>query len=390
VVRNKGIGHTLVPELRDFYESWLEFSAEDQTGREVYHSGARQKDNSVDPLARSYTLQIVSNQGASLQHHEVWKTYVKAYDATISPGKSDVVRYRFRVPDGATRLTLSAAVRYRRFRRSFTDWVFDDRPDAPDRFPTVTMAAGRFDLKVGENQPSPSPTLPPDLTTTLRWNNYGIGMLERQQTAVATQAFRQVVAVDPAYQPGYVNVAIAEYTSGNYTEAEKWLAQALAKDPKDPRALYYRGLCERWQNHYDQAIATLQPVADQYPRVRQIHQELGYLDMTVRKFSEAKTEYQRVLDIDPDDPVTHRWLGPVLAALGDSAGAQREAVLAAQTGNDTAAGWVAQRFWREHQVIASESMPAHTFTQTGLPDDADAKRLLNLQNPPSYIWIEHY
>ena len=38
----------------------------------------------VDPSARSYTLKIVGNNGASLEHHEVWKTYVRAYDANGS------------------------------------------------------------------------------------------------------------------------------------------------------------------------------------------------------------------------------------------------------------------------------------------------------------------
>jgi len=29
VIQNKGIGHSLVPEQRDFYESWVEFEAKD-------------------------------------------------------------------------------------------------------------------------------------------------------------------------------------------------------------------------------------------------------------------------------------------------------------------------------------------------------------------------
>ena len=29
VIQNKGIGHNLVPEQRDFYESWVEFEAKD-------------------------------------------------------------------------------------------------------------------------------------------------------------------------------------------------------------------------------------------------------------------------------------------------------------------------------------------------------------------------
>jgi tetratricopeptide (TPR) repeat protein len=390
VVRNKGIGHTLVPELRDFYESWLDFEAKDDSGQTIYRSGGLDANHAVDPDARSYTLRIVSRDGQSLDHHQVWKTYVKAYDATVSPGRADVVRYRFRVPENSKGVTLTAAVRYRRFRKSFVDWVFADKPDAPERFPTVTLASGSFHFAAGVNLPHREETLAPDLTDLLRWNNYGIGMLDRQQFAEAVDAFKHVVAIDPRYEPGYVNVAVAEYSRGRYVDALGWIDRSTHLDPADARAMYYKGLCLRWQTRYDEAIAALAPVARQYPRFRQVHQELGYIYMVRKRFAEAKAEYETVLEIDPDDPTTHRWLGPVYAALGDTAGAAREAAIAAQVVDDRAAGWVAQKFWREHLSVASESMPTHTFSQTGLGDDSDVRRMLNLQNPPSYIWVEHY
>ncbi len=390
VIRNKGIGHTLVPELRDFYESWLDFEVKDDTGRTVYRSGGQDENHAVDPDARTYTLRIVNRDGKSVDHHEVWKTYVKAYDATISPGRSDVVRYRFRVPETSKGVTVTASVRYRRFRKTFVDWVFDDKPNSPDRFPTVTMATGSFHITAGLNQPRRADTLAPDLTDQLRWNNYGIGMLDRQQFAEAVDAFKHVVALDAKYEPGYVNVAIAEYSRGRYVDALAWIDRSAQLAPIDPRAMYYKGLSLRWQTRYDEAVAALAPVAEQYPRFRQVYQELGYIYMVQRRFAESKAEYEKVLGIDPDDPTTHRWLGPVLAALGDRAGAEREAAVAAQVTDDRSAGWVAQKFWREHLNVASESMPTHTFAQTGLMDDSDVHRMLNLQNPPSYIWVEHY
>ncbi len=390
VIRNKGIGHTLIPELRDFYESWVDFNAQDDTGKSIYRSGDIDANHYVDPDARNYGLQIVSRDGKSIDHHDVWKTYIKAYDATVSPGKSDVIRYRFRIPEGARSIDLSAAVRYRRFRRVFTDWVFDDKPTAPDRFPTITLASGSYHLDVGANAPHAEPSLPLELTDLLRWNNYGIGMIDRQQYAEAVDAFMHVIALDPKYEPGYVNVAIAEYMRGRYTEAHAWIERSARLVPQDPRAQYYKGLCLRWQNQYNQAIAVLEPIAKQYPRFRQVHQELGYMYMVQRRYAESKAEYETVLAIDPDDPTTHRWLGPVLEALGDHEGAVKEGVLATQTGDDTAAGYVAQNFWRTNLKTASKSMPSHVYSQDNRADDADVVRMLNLRNPPSYIWIDHY
>ena len=389
VIRNKGIGHSLIPELRDFYDSWLDFEAKDDSGHTIYRSGSVDANHTIDADARSYGLRIISRDGKSIDHHEVWKTYVKAYDATIAPGKSDVVRYRFQVPDHATGFTVSAAVRYRRFRRDFVDWVFDEKATAPDRFPTITLASGNFHFDAGLNTPHAESTLAPDLTTLLRWNNYGIGMIDRQQYAEAVDAFMHVVALDPKYEPGYVNVAIAEYMRGQYADSLAWLNRAFAMNPQDGRAQYYKGLNLRWQNHYEDAIATLLPVAEQYPRFRQVHQELGYIYLLRRRYAEAKTEYEAALAIDPDDPLSHRWLGPVLEALGDHAGAVKQAALAAQTNDDTAAGFAAQSFWRDHLSVASKAMPSHVYSQGNKEDDTDVHRMLNLRNPPSYIWIEH-
>lgn len=390
VVRNKGIGHALIPELRDFYESWIDFEATDDAGHSLFHSGGIDANHRLDPLARSYVLQIAGQDGKGLDHHEVWKTYVKGYDATVMPGRSDVIRYRFQVPPDVKGFTVSASVRYRRFKRIFTDWVFGDQPTAPDRFPTVTMATGTFHISAGANAPHPQTTLAPDMTDALRWNNYGIGMLDRLQFAEAAEAFRNVVKLDANYEAGYVNVAIAEYSRGRYADSLSWLDRAAAMDPNDARAQYYRGLNLRWQGHFDQAIAVMKPVGERYPRFRQVHQELGYMLMIQRRYAESKAEYETVLAVDPDDPTTHRWLGPVLAALGDKAGAMQEAKLAADRGVDTAAGWMAQRFWREHIDIASEAMPGHTYSPGGTMDDADVHKVLNLQNPPSYIWVENF
>jgi tetratricopeptide (TPR) repeat protein len=390
VVRNKGIGHGLIPELRDFYESWVDFEAKDDAGNEIFRSGGVDDNHTVDPDARNYGLSIISRDGKSIEHHDVWRTYVKAYDATVLSGRADVIRYRFRVPDGAKGFTISAAVRYRRFNRTFTNWVYGDSPTAPDRFPTITLASGSYHLVTGNNEPHPETTLAPDETDWLRWNNYGIGMIDRQQYTEAADAFQHVVVLDPTYERGYVNVAIAEYMQGRYPASLAWIDRAFAFDPTDARAQYYKGLCLRWQGKYEEAVAVLQPVADAYPRFRQVHQELGYIDLVLKRYPEAKAQYEAVLAVDPDDPTTHRWLGPVLDAMGDHEGALQEAAIAAQTGDDTAAGFTAQHFWRDHQNVASKAMPHHVYSQNNQEDDADVHRVLNLRNPPSYIWVDSY
>src|SRR5271170_6798433 len=38
VIQNKNIGHSLIPEVRDLYEAWVEVTVKDAGGNEIYHS----------------------------------------------------------------------------------------------------------------------------------------------------------------------------------------------------------------------------------------------------------------------------------------------------------------------------------------------------------------
>jgi len=54
VIQNKNIGHSLIPEVRDLYESWVEFTVKDAAGNELYHSGYLKPDGVLDPRTQLY------------------------------------------------------------------------------------------------------------------------------------------------------------------------------------------------------------------------------------------------------------------------------------------------------------------------------------------------
>jgi hypothetical protein len=101
VIQNKGIGHTLVPEQRDFYECWVEFQAKDAAGNTLMDSGAVGPDGALDPTAHSFTNRLVNVRGTLNDLHQVWDTRVIAYNNTIQSGRSQIVRYEFKVPENA-------------------------------------------------------------------------------------------------------------------------------------------------------------------------------------------------------------------------------------------------------------------------------------------------
>lgn len=407
VVQNTGIGHSLVPEQRDMYQSWLAVDIRDNRGRIVYESGGLDAAGHLLPDTHSFTNCLLgldaSRNGGRLNHHEVWEAEARSYDSTVMSGRAVVERYRFRVPQAAGSLTISAAVRYRRFRRVFLDWVFADKPEHVNAFPVVTIAADSVTLPVApaaggttSNNSSASSAVPAPQTQApakpglaIRWTAYGIGLLDRQQNREAEEAFAHATAIQPSRAWGYVNEAVAFYTDGDWTGALAKLHRALELEPGDVRALYYEGMCLRWQHHWKDAERILTPVAAEYPRFVKVHDNLGYIFLVEREYASARREFEAALMVDPDDLTAHKWLAGAYLALGMKEQAAVQAAATSQIQDDPQAAWRVQSYWRNHPEVANEVVLNHVH---GLQDAADARareKILNTQNPPSYVWIQH-
>ena len=129
VVQNKNIGHSLIPEVRDLYEAWVEFTVKDANGKEIYHSGFLKPDGMLDPRAHSFTNRPVTDQGEFVDDHKVWTIHSVAYDNTVQAGRSVLVRYQFRLPaDVNGAVTVTAKVNYRHLRQSYLNNIFGNGP----------------------------------------------------------------------------------------------------------------------------------------------------------------------------------------------------------------------------------------------------------------------
>ncbi|HET9792254.1 MAG TPA: tetratricopeptide repeat protein, partial [Candidatus Angelobacter sp.] len=389
VIQNKKIGHNLVPEQRDFYESWVEFVVTDSAGREFFHSGALDANGFVDKGAHTYTNRLVTKNGKLLELHEVWDTKVKTYDNTIPSGQSDLVRFKFRIPATAVGpITLSARVNYRRFRRGFTNFILGKSVD----YPVLQLGSRSISLKLGRTQANWPPA---NKDQMLRWNNYGIALLRQQQYWKATNAFQKVVEINPDYVDGYINLAIASYSKlvdtrvdpdgpGNmsvanssyeeYGTALQFLSKALAKDPSNMRALFYRGMICRLQNRFEQAERDLEMVAKAYPRFRQARQELGYAYYLEKKYSLARTQFEALQEINPDDLTAHYYLSLIYGQLRLPEQSAREAALYAEHKDDPGAALLGL-YWRDkHPDVAHENEPYHVHDGQESETKAEAQK----------------
>jgi tetratricopeptide (TPR) repeat protein len=358
VIQNKGIAHSHVPEQRDMYESWVDFTVKDSVGKVLFESGFLKPSGDLDERAHSFTNRLINGRGALNAEHQVWDNRIVAYNNTIQSGRSQLVRYSFHMPAAALGpVTLTATVKYRRFDQHFIDFGMNMPSGKHYEQPVIDMASTSRILEVGENRP-----VPPGASENkewMRWNNYGIALLDAQQYAASADAFAHVAKLRPDYADAYTNQAIVELQWERYDDAAPHLEQALKLAPGNPRALYYRALLKRNRGDLEGAIADLEITAHAFPRSRDAHRELGFSYYQQHKYELARAEYETVQSIDPDDLAAHYILSIVYRRLGLKTKAAEQAAAFADQKDDPTANSFALEYLRSHSEVASESVPWH-------------------------------
>jgi tetratricopeptide (TPR) repeat protein len=265
------------------------------------------------------------------------------------------VRYTFVVPPAeAGPVTITATVKYRRFDQHFMDFGMGKHYEQP----IVDMVSQTRTIQTGDNKPVAPGTA--ENKEWMRWNNYGIALLDAQQYAASNDAFERVARLRPDYADAFTNLGIVEIQWQKYDDARGNLEKALALAPGNARALYYRALVERNLGNMDMAIADLQKVATSFPQSRDAHRELGFSYYQLHKYDLARTEYERVQAIDPDDLAAHYILSIVYRRLGMKEEAKQQAAIFADQKDDPGAGTYALEFLRKHSEVANENVMWHT------------------------------
>lgn len=364
VIQNKNIGHSLIPEVRDLYEAWVEFTVKDANGREIYHSGYLKPDGTLEPRAHSFTNRPVDNVGEFVDNHKVWTIHSVAYDNSVQAGRSALVRYQFRLPaDVAGPVSVTAKVNYRHFRQSYLDNIFG-KGDHP-AYPVVEIASRTRTLNIGLNKPEPPD--PQDNPDWMRWNNLGIALLDQFQYAEAVSAFTEVIKLRYDYADAYTNVGLTEIVWEKYDSARTAIRRALALEPNSMRALYYDGLLQRRSGDTAQEIADFRRVVAMYPDSRDARRELGIAYYQQNDEHNALEQFEALQRIDPDDLAAHYNLSILYRRMGMTDKAAEQQAMFIDKKVDPGAPTYSLSFLRDHPEIANESIPWHLHTD--LPNE---------------------
>jgi len=366
VIQNKNIGHSLIPEVRDLYEAWVEFTVKDASGHEIYHSGFLKPDGLIDPRAHSFTNRPVTDEGNFVDNHKVWTIHNVAYDNTVQAGRSVLVRYQFRMPDDINgAVTVTAKVNYRHLRQSYLNNIFGaDHP----AYPVVEIASRTRVLHIGENKPEAAEAN--DNQDWMRWNNLGIALLDQFQYKESIDAFQEVVKLRPDYADGYINVGLTEIVWEKYESARTVIRKALSINPNSARALYYDGLLQRRLGNTKNEIADFRKVVEMFPESRDARRELGITYYQKNDNAAALEQFEALQKIDPDDVAAHYNLSILYRRMGKNEEAADQQAKFVDKKVDPGAPTYGLNYLRSHPEISTESIPWHIHSD--LPQEVSA------------------
>ncbi len=398
VVRTRGVGHFFPGGTIDAFDVWLELRAVDDLGRTVFWSGVA-ADNGrgpVDEGAQFYGARMVDARGNRIDKRNAWAARAVAWVNLIPPGAADVAHFRLRVPeDCGNELRLEARLNYRKFSHTNTAFSFAGTPaagepgaeDDPDR---VTPHFDDRVFVVGDVPPNVSaelreiPTLPivvmhraeaalqvtapgtaPQNATSvrpedfLRWNDYGIGLLRQGDLAGARRAFMAVTEANAAYADGFVNLARVALQEGLLEEAEAALVRARERDPDLAKTHYFLGVIAKERGEYPEALERFEVARAAYPRDRVVLNAIGRVLFLERRYEEAVSILQTVLDIDAEDLAAHYNLMLCYKGLGRLEDAELERALYERFKADEDAPAILGPYLRAHPEDNRMRQPVH-------------------------------
>lgn len=118
----------------------------------------------------------------------------------------------------------------------------------------------------------------------------GDALLYTGKNDEAKQAYDQALALNP--NSGNALLGLARYAAAtqNAEAAERYVSDAVAKDPKNPDVHMARGTLLRTQGKSDEALAAFDQVLALDPHHRTAHIEKAYVEITRGKYPAAKAE----------------------------------------------------------------------------------------------------
>ncbi|HZV02059.1 MAG TPA: tetratricopeptide repeat protein [Planctomycetota bacterium] len=280
VVRNKGVGHAFPGGTIDSNEVWLEVEVQDASGNKVYEN-----------KEHVYKALFLDPTGHVIDRRNPQDIRATVFARTIGPSKSDLARYRVTVPAGAK---ITARLRYRKFDQHYSTY------SGTEEIPALTIAQDSVTLGTARKPQAP---------LWERWNDYGVALLDQNDTRGAARAFSEVARLAPERADGPRNLARTALQDGRVEDALGFLAQAEKVAQGDAQSAFFWGEALLRNGRIDDAIAAYERVLARFPQDREARRGLAEARFkkaqTPEELAQARAAFLAVLEIDPEDRGAH-------------------------------------------------------------------------------------
>jgi tetratricopeptide (TPR) repeat protein len=132
--------------------------------------------------------------------------------------------------------------------------------------------------------------------------HYDVGrvLLIQQQYAGAEAAFRNALALEPAFAEALYGLAVVRHGQHNLDEAIELYGRARGADPLNLAGHYNLGRAFAERGQIDRAIQSYHKAIELAPEDADAHQALAHALVTTNQLAEAIYRYRRTLEIEPD------------------------------------------------------------------------------------------
>ena len=139
------------------------------------------------------------------------------------------------------------------------------------------------------------------------YNNRGMYLQSQGRVQEALQDFAKAIQVDAKFIPAYINRGFAYLEAGDPVTAEAALNQALQVDPAQPGAIRLRAMARLNQVKTAEALADYRQIVEMAPQNPMSHADLGFAQFFSNDFSGALTSFQEALQLDSNARFLIPW-----------------------------------------------------------------------------------
>jgi hypothetical protein len=146
-ITNSGAGHMLPTGLTEMRQMWLDVTATDADGNQLYRSGALDEDGNIDTDAVVYHTVLGDADGNPTA--KVWVAESILSDNRILPTETAIEQHTFTIPqDAKNPITISAKLQYRSAPQAIIDYLFDE---GTYDVPVINMAQASDSINSGDD-----------------------------------------------------------------------------------------------------------------------------------------------------------------------------------------------------------------------------------------------